>query len=826
MIRPLLAALALALSGCHDAGDDAASDNGPGGGKADEFADERSWEVLLTDPHCDVCTSADKDHLVRESKIVARVLELVEGAQTSIDIAQFTFSNRDIEAALLKAHADGKRVRLAMDSAQRNGDTVATRLAAAGLDVTFVVGKGTGLQHAKFMVVDDRTLLMGSNNWSSTGVSINEENTIVLGSVEGDPLVGAFGCYFDAMAEGRIDDGPRCSTDEVMFTPSSAPSNMIRDEIRAAERSVDVLMHHLVFDKSIKELTAAAKREGVRVRVVVNAADRGEIKGSLWDAFFAAGGEVRFKQTNAELFQIMHDKLVVIDGETLVVGSGNWSGSAFFNNWEFFVRNRDAAVVEPFGAAFERLWAWSLDADALDRGLTAAQQDAEDTELHFGNLHAHIDAHDGDRILDDGKNEREIEGERRTVVDEFDHGDPARFAFEYARDEGGLDFLAVTPHVVDDRTDEPPDVPNMTAPAYAALLDTAANVTRESEGTFVALPGMEWSTNGTGNHVNVLGTRELCKVERGAFDRFFAEYLPSREQLGERPLVMLNHPRTFRNHDEALEGAWDQIFGVKLTDIPKAGERRQKFNDFGLDDFEPLRSQRERWIAGEVEPDATVVAETLAAIREASAPYSRLMEVTVSRGTEFASDEPRNPSLTEDEMGVVERFTRVHDDWDYYLLNGFRLAPAASHDNHLANWGTGHTSRTVVVAPVLDEASLLAAIERRSVYASEDQNLELRLYAEGRVRAGDELRTLENSVTLDVLLGDPDFAGRFAVKVFVGTVGGTKVEAVAPQELVGGEWHRVDVPLPGEGQHFVYLEVHEPEPDRMAWSAPIWITRL
>jgi hypothetical protein len=580
-----------------------------------------------------------------------------------------------------------------------------------------------------------------------------------------------------------------------------------------------------VFDKSIKELTNAAKREGVRVRVIVNAADRDEISGGLWDAFFAAGGEVRFKQTNAELFQIMHHKLVVVDGETLVVGSGNWSGSAFFNNWEFYVRNRDAAVVQPFVATFERLWAWSLGPDALDRGLTAAEQDAEDNELFFGNLHAHFEAHADEQILDDGKNEREIEGERRGVADEFDHGDPARFAWEYGRDEGGLDFLALTPHVVDDRDDDPPDVPNMSEAGFARLRETAARVTAESEGAFIALAGMEWSTNSTGNHVNVLGTQELCKAERGAFGQLLGEFLPARELLGERPLVMFNHPRTFRRHDdvEELGGAWDQIFGVSLSAIPKAGERRQKFNDFGLDDFEPLRSVREGWIAGEVEPDPTVVAQTLVAIRDASAPYGRLMEVTVSRGTEFAGDEPQNPSLSENDAGEVERFIKVHDDWDYYLRHGFRLAPAASHDNHLANWGTGHTSRTVIIAPRLDEEALLDAIDRRSVYASEDQNLELRVYAGGRVRAGGELRTIEDGVTLDVHLSDPDFAGRFAVTVFVGTVSGDAVEAVVRHELIADTWHHLDVPLPGEGEHFVYLEVHEPEADRMAWSAPIWV---
>ena len=590
----------------------------PAGGKADDIVDARQWTVLLTEPHCDVCTSADKSFLLDNSAIVAKVLQLIEEAETSIDVAQFTFSNRDIEAALIAAAGEGKTVRLAMNSAQQMGDTVSTRLAAAGLPVSFVQGKDAGsffgLQHAKFMVVDDKTVLMGSNNWSSTGVSINNENTLVLESAADDPLVAAFGCYFDAMVEDRIDDGPGCGTEEVSFTPSSGPTKVIRDEVRAATRTVDVLMHHLLFDKSLKELTKAAEKEDVTVRVIVNAADRDETEGRLWDDFRAAGGLVRYKQTNGDLFQIMHHKLVVIDAETLVLGSGNWSGSAFFNNWEFYLRNRDAEVVAPFQSTFDRLWAWSLSAESLDAGHDAAQQDAADNEIFFGNLHAHHEAHAGERLLDDGHNERSIDGERRDVSDEFDHGDSARFAFEYARDEAELDFLAMSPHTTDAREDDPPDLPNMSPAGFTALQATAAAVTDESEGLFVALAGMEWSTNSTGNHVNVLGSRDLCEVERGAFDVFWSDWLPTQGE----PIVMLNHPRTFRHHEDTLDGSWDRVFGVNLLDVPRSGERNKKFNDYGLDDFEPLRSVRASWIAGEVEPDPAVVDETLAAIRAAA----------------------------------------------------------------------------------------------------------------------------------------------------------------------------------------------------------------
>jgi phosphatidylserine/phosphatidylglycerophosphate/cardiolipin synthase-like enzyme len=803
------------------------------GGKADDFAESREVEVVLTDPFCDVCTQADKDVLRQRSLergVTAAVIREIEAATETLDIAQFTFSVREIERAILDAKSSGVKIRLAINAAQKQGDTVANRLLAAGVDVRFIEGKTfgsdrpPGLQHAKFLIADGESLLTGSNNWSSTGTTINEENTTIIRSTADDPILAGFACHFEAMWDGRLSEAGACSNDVVAFTPSSAPIAMLKEEIRGAGSSVDVLMHHLLFDDLLTVLAQAGER-GVRVRIVVNDGDQGEHTGSRWDRLRAAGAEIRYKSVNPDTFQLMHHKLAIVDDRVLINGSGNWSGSAFFNNYENYIRYADPDVVRPYRELFARLWTWSLTEASRAAGLTAAEQHAATTGIFFGNLHAHVEAHDGERALDDGETlRRDQQGVETDLAAHGSVREAARFAYEYARDMGEMDFLALSPHTTDDRADDPPDLSSMSRAGYAEMVDVAADVTTESSGGFVALPSMEWNTNSAGNHVGVLGSGEIAKIARDRFDLMYGEFLPSRAHAGERPMIQLNHPRTFRRHD-ALEGSWDQIFDVNLMEIPRNGERTKKFNDFGLDDFEPLRSVREDWLLGAALPDPAVVAATLNTVRRAAAPYARLMEVTVGRGTELGGEEAINPSLLEDpETGEITRFTRVHSDWDYYLLNGWALAPTAPHDNHMANWGTGHSSRTAIAAAALTERDLLEAVDARAVYASEDENLALRLYADGRAPMGSRLATRSDAVTLSIDLRDPDYSGAYQINAVVGTVG---ADAVRIAETINTSEPVTELSIDlGVGQHFVYIEVLEIDADRMAWSAPIFIERI
>jgi hypothetical protein len=808
----------------------AAPDDPWGGeGKGDGWASERDVDVVMTEPYCDVCSADDKTFLSERSPVTAKLVGLIDGAQKTIDIANYTFSVKAIEEAILRAKTRGVTIRVAMDKGQEMADTVATRLEAAGVPVEFVAGGGNpaGLQHAKFMIVDKLTLATGSNNWSSTGTSINEESTIVIKSSDGDPVLVGFACHFEAIWKKAPGDAAACSNAEVAFSPSSKPIAMIKEEIARGEKSIDVLMHHFVFDDLVTELAKAAER-GVRVRVIVNAEDRAEPTGTKWDRLLAAGGQLRFKKTNAELFQLMHHKLMIVDDRVVVNGSGNWSGSAFFKNFENYVRYRDPRIARPYSQLYDRLWQWSLSGASLDAGKTAAQQHADETKVFFGNLHAHFAANASGAALDDGKPMRADASGAMVPVDVgMTPSDAARYAYEYARDEGGMDFLALTPHTADDGEVEAGDAANMIPEQFKQLSLVAYDVTKNSSGTFVAIPAMEWSTNSAGNHVNVFGSKELAKIERGRFDLLYDDFLQSREYDGDHPIVQMNHPRTFREQTVSLEGNWDQIFDVNLKEITSQADREKKFNDFGLDDYLPLKAELPKWISGEALPSKTTVKETLANVELAGRPYVRLFEVLVGRGTSIAGENHENSSIMLDSTtNTMVRRTRVHSDWDYYLLNGFHTAPTAPHDNHYANWGTGHSTRTGVIAATLTEASLLEAIDQRMVFASEDEELQVRVYADKRAPMGSTHVTHGTTVALDVMLSDADYTGSFEVVVYGGTLGGEAVKAVKTATVTSGAWTSITVEVPTVGNHFFYLEIKEPSPDRMAWSAPIWVTRI
>jgi len=103
-------------------------------------------------------------------------------------------------------------------------------------------------------------------------------------------------------------------------------------------------------------ITAAARR-GVKVRVILDLEHATHpisvINTRTAKALKEAGCEVKFSFSST----LTHAKMVVIDGEWVVLGSHNFSKSAFTKNEEASILIQDSAICRTYLDWFDSMWA-------------------------------------------------------------------------------------------------------------------------------------------------------------------------------------------------------------------------------------------------------------------------------------------------------------------------------------------------------------------------------------------------------------------------------------------------------------------------------------
>jgi phosphatidylserine/phosphatidylglycerophosphate/cardiolipin synthase-like enzyme len=149
---------------------------------ANGYLDDRSIDVVFSPQ-----AAWGDSHL-------ARVAELIDDAQSTIDVAMYSFSDATIGAALKNAVARGVKVRFLFDTASEDrkltGSAAASSksggLEQAGVDVRYV----NKIMHHKFVIVDGPRddaaraetawVASGSANWSNSAATRYDENTLFL----------------------------------------------------------------------------------------------------------------------------------------------------------------------------------------------------------------------------------------------------------------------------------------------------------------------------------------------------------------------------------------------------------------------------------------------------------------------------------------------------------------------------------------------------------------------------------------------------------------------------------------------------------------------
>jgi len=269
------------------------------------------------------------------------ILDELNAATSSIRLAVYLLSDREIIDALKQAHNRGVDVRVLLEDAPFGGPgnqpEIYAELERAGIAVRWSDPRYR-FTHIKTFIIDERVAIIMNLNLTRSSFTRNREFAAITTREEEVKQALAI---FDADWNRAEDppDGP------LVVSPGSS-----REEIEAllasATESLDIYAE-VVRDSRIVSLLSAAEDRGVDVRIILPPDDDENDREILF-GLMDDGVEVR---TVPGLY--IHAKLIIVDGEKAFVGSQNFTATSLDLNRELGIILTDPVNVGRLISVFE-----------------------------------------------------------------------------------------------------------------------------------------------------------------------------------------------------------------------------------------------------------------------------------------------------------------------------------------------------------------------------------------------------------------------------------------------------------------------------------------
>lgn len=289
-----------------------------------------------------------------------------------------------------------------LEIAQRDALAILLQAGIPIIDDTADGSKGSGLMHHKFMVVDNRTLVTGSANFTISGIYGDLNNPNTRGNVnhllriKNAELAQLFTEEFNYMWGGNAANNTASNSKfglqkpwrspqiivwkntqiTLQFAPTSSKQDwhlssngLITKTIEQATKSIDLAL--FVFsEQKIADVLQQKQEQGVKIQGVFDSSFayryysevldmlgvtlyqncRGEQANNPWKKPLKTVGT-----TQLAVGDKLHHKFTIIDDQTVISGSQNWSQAANKNNDEALIIINNSTVSQHFVQEFQRL---------------------------------------------------------------------------------------------------------------------------------------------------------------------------------------------------------------------------------------------------------------------------------------------------------------------------------------------------------------------------------------------------------------------------------------------------------------------------------------
>jgi cardiolipin synthase A/B len=285
----------------------------------------------------------------------AAITAALRDARRSIDVELYEFQRLDLAALLLDAHDRGVAVTAIQDPSERSSRTVWAELEQGGVHVLAFPIERLTIDHVKLLIVDGERAIVGGINWGRASAQNHDFDVLATG-----PVVANLARVFrqDLALAGEPAVIPPPSADRGVQVLVTRPGDGIRAAalaaIAVARDTIDIEMF-VLSDQLVLDQLAAAARRGVRLRVLLDPTQ--PQNADTLARLRAAGATVRFYAQAGD--ELLHAKLGIFDGSTVLFGSCNWSRSGFTRNHELDLLVHDRSLARVFLARVEQDWAES-----------------------------------------------------------------------------------------------------------------------------------------------------------------------------------------------------------------------------------------------------------------------------------------------------------------------------------------------------------------------------------------------------------------------------------------------------------------------------------
>ena len=124
----------------------------------------------------------DDTYYSPDTNVRANIIKAIDEATSTIDLAVYDLTSKDIRTALLRANDRGVQIRIIADNVPmiKNANSLIKLLIDDGFSVKLVHGVHGGIMHNKFCIFDQKFLFTGSFNWTDKEEQNNYENALFL----------------------------------------------------------------------------------------------------------------------------------------------------------------------------------------------------------------------------------------------------------------------------------------------------------------------------------------------------------------------------------------------------------------------------------------------------------------------------------------------------------------------------------------------------------------------------------------------------------------------------------------------------------------------